>query len=318
MVTSTTDALSASAARRGPEHALHGYVRKIESAEILVHDWRPDSEESQVVTLKWPGAHAFYTLCEDVTSPLLFTESIRQALALLSHTVHHIPLDHRLGWEYARSTVAPAALWRGPTPAVVDMRITHSAVSRRRFGSVQVTAEIEAASDGAYVGSAEIRYVTHPPAFYRRLRGRYADAAESFARTLAPAPPVAAAQVGRDRPRDVVIAPTGTPHRWQLRTDTTHEVLFDHSHDHVPGMVLLEAAAQAAQAEAGPRRVLAVGYETTFFRYVELDQPCWITAEPAAPDLLGRSRLKVDGVQGGRVVSSTLVATEPLDATPAS
>ncbi|GHJ42323.1 ScbA/BarX family gamma-butyrolactone biosynthesis protein [Streptomyces sp. TS71-3] len=315
MVTSTTDALSAATSR--PPHPLHDYVRKVESSEILVQDWRQDSAESQIVTLRWPRAHAFYTLREDVTSPLLFTESVRQALALLSNTVHHIPLDHRLGWEYARFSVAPDAFRGDARPALVDLRVTHTAVSRRRLGSVQVTAMIEATGDGAYAGSAEIRYITHPPAFYNRLRGRYADAGESFAKAAPPPPPVDAALVGRGCPRDVVLASTGTPHRWQLRTDTTHEVLFDHSHDHVPGMVLLEAAAQAAQAEAGPRPVLAVGYETTFSRYVELDQACWITAEPAAPDLLGRSRLKVDAVQGDHLVSSTLVSVEPLDAAPA-
>ncbi len=325
MVTSATDVLSAdrretredtggqSAPRSGTVPAVPEYVRKIEGSEILVRDWRSATPESQTVTVDWPRAHPFYTLHGDVTSPLLFTESIRQALALLSHTVHDIPLDHRLGWEYARSTVTPAAFVPAQGSwATVELRIRHTAVCRRRLGSVRVTARIDATSGGAHLGCAEIRYVTHPPAIYRRLRAGHADAARAFGRALPPAPGVATRQVGRARARDVVLAPAWAEHCWRLRTDTTHEVLFDHPHDHVPGMVLLEAAAQAAQAEAMPRRVLPVAFETTFFRYVELDQPCWITARPAAPDVLGRPRLRVDGVQGGHVVSSTLVISEPL------
>ncbi|WP_260845011.1 AfsA-related hotdog domain-containing protein [Streptomyces sp. SLBN-31] len=52
-------------------------------------------------------------------------------------------------------------------------------------------------------------------------------------------------------PTDVVLSPLGQPHRWQLRVDTRHPVLFDHIVDHVPGMLLIEAARQAATATLG-------------------------------------------------------------------
>lgn len=292
--------------------ALHEYVHKIDASEILVRGWHAEATRSHVVTVEWPRAHPFYTLRGTVTSPLLFTESIRQALAVLSHTVHRIPLDHRLGWEYARFCVVAPLFRFPPVPATLRLRITHTSVRRRRLGSVQLTARIDASCPGAYVGSAEIGYVTHPPAIYSRLRGRYADADAAFRQALPPDPAVPAPRVGRLLARDVVLSPTADPRRWRLRTDTTHHVLFDHPHDHVPGMVLLEAVAQAAQAEAAPRRVLPVAFDTRFSRYVELDRPCWIETAPTAPDVLGRHRLKVDAVQDGRVVASTLVAVEPL------
>jgi 2-oxo-3-(phosphooxy)propyl 3-oxoalkanoate synthase len=312
MVTGSTDGPTATDG--GPVPPLHEYVRKREPSEILVHGWRSDTAHSHVVTVRWPRSHVFYTLYENAVSPLLFMESIRQALAVLSHTVHQIPLDHRLGWEYARSCVAASAFRRGRVPAAVDIRITHTAVDRRRLGSVRVTAQVDATSDGAYLGWARIGYITHPPVIYRRLRGQYADADAAFARALPPAPAVPADRVGRARVRDVVLSPAADPYRWRLRVDTAHQVLFDHPHDHLPGMILLEAAAQATQAAAVPQRVLPVAFDTTFARYVELDQPCWIDAAPAAPDSLGRPRLKVDAIQDGQVVASTLVATEPLDA----
>ncbi|WP_345942970.1 AfsA-related hotdog domain-containing protein [Streptomyces sp. SID2119] len=105
------------------------------------------------------------------------------------------------------------------------------------------------------------------------------------------------AHVGRSSVRDVVLSPTSTAHPWQLRVDTTHTVLFDHPHDHVPGLVLLEAADQIARAEAQPQAAIPVAFDTTFHRYVGFDRPCVLTAEPVEPDAQGRSRVLVSASQ---------------------
>jgi hypothetical protein len=274
------------------------------------------SETTRRVTARWPRDHVFYTV-DGRYSPLLFIESLRQALALLTHDVHDIPLSHRLGWEDIRSTVDPAALAIGPGADAgagadaVTLLITDLSVRRRRMGSVHLTSRIHARRAGRPVGTAELTYSTHPPAVYDRLRGPYAHAGRAFARALAPTPPLPAHRVGRSHERDVVLSPTDTPYQWQLRVDVSHGVLFDHPHDHVPGMVLLEAAVQAAHACAdGP--VVAVALETEFHRYVEFDRRCLVTAEPALPDTAGRSRVRVFATQEGRPVFSATVSTAPL------
>ncbi|MCX2969368.1 MULTISPECIES: ScbA/BarX family gamma-butyrolactone biosynthesis protein [Streptomyces] len=294
-----------------PDPALGGYVRKSEPAEVFVRAWHTVSAHTHVVTLSWPRAHAFYTLDSGLTSPLLFTESVRQALAVLSHTVHEIPLGHRLGWEYVHSTVTTAALRDGARAPAVELRVTHTGVTRRRGGSVHLTAHVTGTRDGDPLGTAEIRYTTHPPAIYDRLRREYADARRAFANALPLPAPVAPSLVGRADPRDVVIAPTATRHRYQLRTDTAHSVLFDHPHDHVPGMVLLEAVSQAAQAEARPRRVLPVDFDSTFSRYVEFDAPCWLDVRPEPRDPSGRERVRVRGTQNDQEVFSSLTVLDP-------
>jgi hypothetical protein len=280
-------------------------VRKSVHDEALVTGWRPLTDNCQVVTALWPTDHRFYVEGERYT-PLLATESLRQALALLTHTVHDIPLSHRLGWEHILEV--------GPEPAEVELVITHTEVTRRRLGSVHLVSRVEATRAGAALGTATLRYSTHPPAIYDRLRGPYADARDAFARAIPLTPPVPASLVGRGRERDVVLSPTAEPRRWQLRVDTSHQVLFDHPHDHIPGMVLLEAACQAAQAVT-PRPVVPVEFDTTFTRYVEFDQPCHITArgvtDPAeAPD--GYGRTVIDAHQGDRLVFSSTVTTRPL------
>ncbi|MFE2517849.1 AfsA-related hotdog domain-containing protein [Streptomyces mirabilis] len=50
----------------------------------------------------------------------------------------------------------------------------------------------------------------------------------------------------------MVLTPTPHPHTWQLTPNPHHPILFDHTTDHIPGMVLLEAAHQAATAHTHP------------------------------------------------------------------
>jgi hypothetical protein len=291
----------------------HGLVRKTIAAQALVVSWREESATTQAVTLHWPGDHGFYTT-DGRYSPLLVTESIRQALALLSHTVHEIPLDHRLGWERLRSTVNEQQLHTSSEPAVVELVITHTALTRRRFGSVHLSAHVRATRAGHPLATADLDYTTHPPAIYDRLRGCYADARQAFARALPVPPPVPPEHVGRHLTHDVVLSPTATPHTWQLRADTSHPVLFDHPHDHIPGMVLLEAAAQAARVETAPEPVDLVDFDSTFLRYVEFDRPCTLTARPGAPDAEGRSRIKVEARQMDHLVFTTHLTTRPRTA----
>jgi hypothetical protein len=69
-------------------------------------------------------------------------------------------------------------------------------------------------------------------------------------------------------------------------------------------MLLLEAARQAARAAGDPCVTLPTGMDVAFFRYVELDAPCWITAEP-----VDRSLTRVTAVQHGQTVFSAAVAS---------
>ncbi|MFI8191960.1 AfsA-related hotdog domain-containing protein [Streptomyces sp. NPDC085946] len=77
---------------------------------------------------------------------------------------------------------------------------------------------------------------------------------------------------------------------WPLRVNWAHPTLFDHPTDHVPGMLLLEAARQAAHRLAGPGTVLTPVMASRFHRYVEFDSPCLV-----------RARLLTTGTASGEV-----------------
>ncbi|MFD7920693.1 ScbA/BarX family gamma-butyrolactone biosynthesis protein [Streptomyces sp. NPDC059740] len=295
-----------------PAPGTAALTRKRSSAESMVREWREVVPDTHVVTIERPLSHAFYTLATGIASPLLFTEGARQALAVLSHTAYRVPLADRLGWDYVHTSINSERWIRGSRTTVVELRVTHTQVTRRRMGSVYLTALVEGFQDGEPIGTGEFKYNTHPPAVYNRLRRGRQDALAAFAQALPPAPPVPAAQVDRLDPHDVVVSATKTPGGYQLRAVTDHEVLFDHPHDHIPGMVLLEAATQAVQAEGAPVRLLPVALESTFTRYTELDSPCLLSVIPVDPDGDARPRMRVEASQNGQQVFSTDVTCEVL------
>lgn len=272
-------------------------VRKHQPGQVFVTSWHPLSDTTHTVTAHWPEDPGFYTLGERY-SPLLLTETVRQALALLSHTAFDVPLEYRLGWDFFSCTVNPVHLGLGQDGADVELTVTHAVPVRRRpTAPVRLEAQITVLRGGELLGAAHLRYTCHPPALYNRLRGRHADAKRVTADAPPPPPPVPPASVGRLTEADVALSPTEVPGRWLLRADTGHPVLFDHAHDHVPGMVLLEAAVQAAWSLVSPRTMTPVTFRTRFTRYTELDAPCWIDATPVAwpqPDI---ATTDVTGVQ---------------------
>ncbi|MFE0105109.1 ScbA/BarX family gamma-butyrolactone biosynthesis protein [Streptomyces sp. NPDC059009] len=282
------------------------HVGKKHAVEVLPISWGAARSGAFTVTVQWPENHSFYVEGGSYR-PLLVTESLRQAVILLSHVVYDVPLGHRVSMARLWFRVSPAALRVEGGPAEVELVVTPVSVERRRGGSVMFVSSVTAVRDGQFVGEGEIHYGTHPPAIYDRLRGSYANVSETFERAPAPAAPVVPSLVGRTSAKNVVLSPTNAAHQWLLRVDTTHGVLFDHPHDHVPGMVLLEAVDQAARATLGCAGPFA--FDTTFHQYVEFDRPCLLRVERAAPDDEGQPRLLVRAFQADRLALSGLVTT---------
>ncbi|MFJ5087770.1 ScbA/BarX family gamma-butyrolactone biosynthesis protein [Streptomyces sp. NPDC088674] len=309
--------MSGEALTRPSSATLLSWARKVRPEEAFVREWSEKSPTEYQVSLDLPRSHAFYTAADGSTSPLLLIESIRQALAVLSCAAQGIPSSHRLGWNTARYAFTPAAGLAPGLSADVLLHVRHTEVSRRRQGAARLAAHIRATSGGTVLVDSAIRYTAFPPLIYDRLRKERADAKRAFARALPPPPPVSAALVGRTDPRDVVIAPASAPHEYRLRLDTRNEVLFDHPHDHVPGMVLLEGVLQAVRASM-PGHAPLVGLDSTYARYVELDSPCLLSVIPLPDDEENHSRARVVGVQNGREAFASTVRLAPAGLTPGS
>ncbi|NVK79215.1 ScbA/BarX family gamma-butyrolactone biosynthesis protein [Streptomyces morookaense] len=288
------------------------FVHKTAESEVLLTGWRPAGPGAFVVTARWPVTHDFYGPRHGLHDPLLLAESVRQTVPLLSHAAFDVPFGDRQSWSDLRFALDPAALAAGPGPAEVELRIACSDVVRRSGRLVSVAMDVDVVRAGVRLGRARTGFANHRPAVYRRLRGRYANLAEAVSRTVPLAPPTAPCRAGRERFADVVLSPTHARDVHQLRIDLFHPALFDHLVDHAPGMLLLEAARQAAHAAAYPQRIVPVAMDVTFTAYAELDAPCWILTDRLPADRAGRRRVLVSAVQNEACVFSSVVTLERI------
>ncbi|MFD7257573.1 ScbA/BarX family gamma-butyrolactone biosynthesis protein [Streptomyces sp. NPDC059874] len=288
-------------------------VHKREPAEVLLTGWYRCGSDTFTVTARWPESHPFYESRGGAFDPMLFAETVRQSTLLISHAAYDVPVGHQLIWDHFTYAVDPSAMRVGSGPAVVELRVTCSDIVRRSSRLAAVSMDFVALADGVEIGTARMRFTSNPPAVYKRLRSGRADPVAAMAAAGPAAPAIPPAVVARERQTDVVLSDStdaGTPARWLLRSDTSHPVLFDHAVDHVPGMLLLEAARQAALARTSPTGAMPAGCDSTFFQYVEFDAPCWIAAEPTLPDERGRPRVEVVALQAGAVAFSCVVTLE--------
>ncbi|GGT28643.1 ScbA/BarX family gamma-butyrolactone biosynthesis protein [Streptomyces purpureus] len=294
------------------------YVHRAAVAEVFLTDeWSRHGEERFTLTAQWPRAHSFYAAVGGVHyDPLMAAETIRQVGAWLAHAGFDVPLGHQfLMWELNYS-VRRERLTIGGAPADLRLDIVCTDVRRRGGRLAGLSYEVVVSADGHTVATGSARYTCTSPDVYRRVRAPQL-AALAAADPEPPAPPVAPARVGRLSDFDVVLAPTGQPNRWQLRADTRHPVLFDHPGDHIPGMVLLEAARQAVHTMAPRgRTVLPVAMDSTFHRYAEFGSPCWIATEPAVGPGERGGLVLVTGRQGDDTVFTSVVEVADLPATP--
>ncbi|WP_407549313.1 ScbA/BarX family gamma-butyrolactone biosynthesis protein [Streptomyces sp. Pv4-95] len=286
------------------------YVHRTAVSEVFLTNWRREGAGCWTVSAQWPRAHSFYGPVNGLHDPMLVIETVRQAGILLSHVAHNVPLDHPIIWQRVRCDLSPQALRTAETPAEVTLHVTDHEVVRRGKRLISARQEFRIRCDGADLAIAALDFSCHSPAVYRRLRGEYSNLALANARKL-PVPEAVAPQVvARDRTRDVVLSPTSRPDHWQLRVDTSHPVLFDHPVDHAPGMLMVEAARQAAQA-ATPGFALPITLECAFERYAEMDAPSWVRARTTARGDDGRRQVDVDIEQHARQVLSAQITSVP-------
>ncbi|UFQ16205.1 MULTISPECIES: ScbA/BarX family gamma-butyrolactone biosynthesis protein [Streptomyces] len=288
-----------------------GYVHRASVAEVLLTGWDKDAHtpaetsDAYVVRAQWPRSHALFASAHGHQDPLLLVESIRQAGTLLTHTEYDVPFGHQfLMWDmYVEAT--PAAFATSPTPTDVDLHITCHDIVRRGRSIAGMRYEVTVRRDGLPVATGGARFSCTSPAVHRRLRG---ERPTTTGRALpAPLDPV---DVGHTSRENVVLAPPVRvrENRWELRVDTGHPVFFDHPVDHVPGMLLIEAARQAARVATRQPDALLVGLRSTFVRYAELDAPCWIEAQVERAEKAEEVRVHVRGTQEGeRVFTADLV-----------
>ncbi|POX45969.1 ScbA/BarX family gamma-butyrolactone biosynthesis protein [Streptomyces sp. Ru72] len=290
------------------------YVHRAAVSEVLLTGWEADAsagsgeQDGFAVRAQWPRSHALFAPDGGYQDPMLLIESVRQVGSLLAHAEFGVPFGHQFLMSDMYFAAAPELFVADTAPTEIAMRTTCSDIVRRG-GSLQgMRYDVTVVRDGRALANAGAAYRCTHPGVYRRLRGGRPTTATRDA-----PPAIDPALVGHASPRHVVLArpEPGAGNRWELRVDTAHPTYFDHPVDHVPGMVLLEAARQAALASTGLSDALLIGLKSDFTRYAEFDSPCWIEAHPQVDGATGHVRVRVCGVQQQEGVFTAALTLRP-------
>ncbi|MET8077950.1 ScbA/BarX family gamma-butyrolactone biosynthesis protein [Streptomyces sp. NPDC005303] len=253
------------------------FVHRVAVAEILLTGWTRTAADRFTITAQWPRAHQLHVSPDrSAYEPLLVAETVRQCGALLAHAAYEVPLGHQFVLQELRVATRPEHLAVGTAPAEPVIHITVAELRRRAGRPTALRYDAVVHLGGEQVATGGIAVTWANESVYRRLRaGRTADVG-ALRLPRPPSPPLPADTVGRALPTDVLLSPAARPGRWRLRVDTAHPVFFDHPLDHVPGMLLLEAARQAVRAHGGEEGRAVASFHAMFHQYAELDQPVWM------------------------------------------
>lgn len=279
---------------RSPER-LRQLVHRLDPQDVFPTALTRLTDSQFSVSAHWPRSHRFFSpVAGRHQDPLLIAETMRQTTMLIAHAEFGVPLgDAFVMWELQYvSESERLVLGEDPWDITVDVSCSRIQRRGRSLGSMHL--ELLLHRRGTVLASGGGRISCTSAGVYQRLRGHRGAMLDARIPLL---PAVAPRTVGRTSEHDVVLAPASAPDTWALRLDTRHPTLFSHPNDHVPGILLLEAARQAAQAASPGHTFLPISVEAEFLQYVELDRPCWIEARPVRADGASPAGVRIRAVQ---------------------
>lgn len=268
-------------------------VHRSSVAEVLLTDVRPDRSGGFWAAASWPRSHATFPAGGgDLHSPLLVVETLRQLGIYLPLRWLGVPPTARMLIDDLYFTLLPGREPRaglGCTEVVCTVEVRDQ---RRRadgsLGGVRLAVTYLAGGGPFATAGGGARFL--PQERYAAVRGaRLAAVRPEPGGDRRPDP----ALLGVGRHADVVVA-----HRDGALTvdpaDLGHPFYFDHASDHVPGMLLLEAARQGAAAASDGALLRPVSGRMAATRFTEYDPPARV--ETVAYDRTCAFRIRQGGV----------------------
>ncbi|TFV65119.1 UNVERIFIED_ORG: hypothetical protein E4P37_11400 [Bacillus sp. AZ43] len=274
------------------------HVHKAALSEVLVTDLTELGPDRYAVAVQWPRRHPSYRPEADGDPhPLLFVESLRQAGICLTHERLGVPLGHQFVFLAIGARYGASRLPRRPEPTTVVLviRVDLHGPTRRPNGA---HLDIEAWCGSVRIATATATYRCLSPGAYARMR------------RPAPAPAAVHQAVARDPSAQP--SPEGDARTTLVTVDRSDPTYFDHAVDHLPGMLLMDAALAAAGIDGPASWPRLRGFDLAFGRYAELDVPILLTSRPAV-DGEGR-RVDVTISQGGQAAATGTVRVGPTKA----
>ncbi|KAB8162286.1 gamma-butyrolactone biosynthesis protein [Streptomyces sp. 3MP-14] len=310
-------------------------------AEVFLTDGRRVSDNEYLAAAQLPPSHAYYT--DHISrlgapDPMLLLECCRQAETYGGHEYAGVSRDSKFllrSWSMALPGLLSVPQEETPGELRIAVRLSNR---RGAPGDARrLTFGVDMKLAGRCLGfvSMDVGYIPSEVYDAVRLSGRgrplvpFRDIPRQDAH-------VAPHLVGRNSPSNVVLssATLGTDSaQATVRIPLDNRSMFDHGQDHVPGMVLMEAARQLCLLGASDlwgasaHRTTVAGFDFSFMRYAELDLPTTVhirKTEPYVPEdnlslMLPDLRTfyidfeqQGDVIASGRMHTTTSAATRPL------
>lgn len=278
-------------------------VHRSALAEVFVTDTLTTGQDTFAVWGQLPRSHAYYGdhFGSSRHDPVLLLEFVRQAALAGAHAYAGVPFEDKFILTHQRLTLLrPNLLAVGVAPGLVSADFTCANRQERDGALTGVDHGVEIHLGDHVVATAEIGLRFRSPSAYAALRLRGRDGLPpGDTSQLVPGRrghqgvPVTAALVARYRPENVLLCNARIGDRLVsagLEIAHDHPSLFDHPQDHLPGMVLVEAARQLAVLAAGdffaldPDRVEVIGVDATYSRFGELEPETLLHSRPLPAD----------------------------------
>ncbi|MFJ2443060.1 MULTISPECIES: ScbA/BarX family gamma-butyrolactone biosynthesis protein [unclassified Streptomyces] len=246
-------------------------VHRDSVAEVLLTDVRPAGNGTYEAAASWPRSHpTFPRGGVDLHSPLMVVETLRQLGIYLPLRYFAVPRDVRMVITELFFEIDPAAEPRPASGATqVTCRVRVGGVRRGADGEVTgLRLGVTYLADGTpFARSGGGARFLGPERYDAVRKGRAAPVGDPGAPGGGTVRPDARA-LGVSGAHDVVIAADGATLLVEP-ADMRHPYFFDHATDHLPGMIVLEAARQAAAVESGGRLLRPTAGRLKTARFIE-------------------------------------------------
>ena len=295
VVPASTQALSF--ARTVDRRLLHRYNLSV----VFLTDLHRSGQSEFVAAALLPARHPHYTshtgAAGRIPDPMLLLECCRQAETYAAHVLFDVDLETRFvlrSWSATFDLDRMADLQHGQLELVIAATTAGARRVAERLRALDY--DMRLLVTGQQVGRVRMSVAYVPPDAYAVLRNRGRDQPppSSHARpAVITGRPVDPHRVGRVHATDTVLLDAAASHGRVsaiLRLPLENPSLFDHPQDHVPGMVLVEAARQLATlatarwGAGAPDRGVMTAMDGSFSAYADLDELITLTARRAGDD----------------------------------
>ncbi|WP_181009047.1 MULTISPECIES: AfsA-related hotdog domain-containing protein [unclassified Streptomyces] len=248
-------------------------------AAVRLTGWEHAGRGAFQIAARWGSGRPFSAPSAPSGShdPLMLCETLRQSALLLARAAYRTPTDHYQAWNHIHYRINPHALHKGHSETEVTLYVSCADVRFMWSHPISITFHAEAVRDGDLLAVATLEVEQLSPLLYRHVRTRRRGPGPSSALAQHGTAPT---EPGRRLPHGPLLAPTLEEHRWRLDVPPRHAAV-PQGGDHAPPMLMLDALQRAALAmEPSGRPAVVTSLDATFFQFTEIEEPCWIEAEP--------------------------------------